>query len=182
AVEVKYDNLIISDPEVWQEREHIGDICWTRRTFRELLLTADENFKKLGKSNGKRSELMQQMKLFRKRQIPFDIELEKTSDEICEILVDAHLNLDEDLIEIMEEDNGINDAEINSFGKEADLIISRFLNKDVDTFVNDLDEIIEDSLEEDSEKEDNQNVVEKEKETNIEWDPIAAADDIVNNL
>jgi hypothetical protein len=24
AVEVKYNNLIISDPEVWQEREHIG--------------------------------------------------------------------------------------------------------------------------------------------------------------
>ncbi|CAI2193389.1 7954_t:CDS:1, partial [Funneliformis geosporum] len=24
AVEVKYDNLIINDPEVWQERECIG--------------------------------------------------------------------------------------------------------------------------------------------------------------
>ena len=93
-----------------------------------------------------------------------------------------HLNLDEDLIEIMEEDNDINDTEVNSFGEEDDLIISRLLNLDADTFVNDLDEIIEDSLEEDLEKEDNQNVVEKEKETDIEWDPIAAADDIVNNL
>ncbi|CAI2186510.1 4946_t:CDS:2 [Funneliformis geosporum] len=120
----------------------------------------------MGKSNRKRSELMQQMKLFYKCQIPFDIELgktelpisyiEKTSDEICEILVNAHLNLDEDLIEIIEEDNGINDAEINSF-----------------------DKIIKDSLEEDSEKEDNQNVVEKEKETDIKWDPIAAADEHV---
>ena len=52
--------------------------------------------------------------------------------------------------------------------KEDDLIISRFLNLDEDAFVNDLDEIIEDSLEEDSEEEDNQNVVEKEKETDIE--------------
>ncbi|CAI2187654.1 11873_t:CDS:2, partial [Funneliformis geosporum] len=99
----------------------------------------------MGKSNRKRSELMQQMKLFYKCQIPFDIEL-----------VNAHLNLDEDLIEIIEEDNGINDAEINSF-----------------------DKIIKDSLEEDSEKEDNQNVVEKEKETDIKWDPIAAADEHV---
>ncbi|CAG8707449.1 15036_t:CDS:2, partial [Funneliformis mosseae] len=67
----------------------------------------------------------------------------------------------------MEADNDISDTEVNSFGEEDDLIISRFLNLD------------EDSLEEDSaEEEDNQNLVEKEKETDIEWDPIAAADDI----
>src|SRR5688572_32591181 len=44
---------------------------------------------------------------------------------ICEILVDVHLNLDEDLIEIMEEDNDIDDTEVNSFGEEDDLVISR---------------------------------------------------------
>ena len=64
---------------------------------------------------------------------------------------------------MMEEDNDINDTEVNLFGEEDDLIISRLLNLDADTFVNDLDEIIEDSLEEDSEKENNQNVVEKKK-------------------
>ncbi|CAG8630034.1 1021_t:CDS:2 [Funneliformis mosseae] len=54
---------------------------------------------------------------------------------------------------------------------------------DEGAFVNDLNEIIEDSLEEDSaEEEDNQYVVKKEKETDIEWDLITATDDIVNNL
>ena len=249
----------------------ILDICWVQGTFRKLLLTANEIFEKLGKSNRERNELMHQMKLFCKRQILFDIELgktelpiswwifmkdnfnkgedylvqlaskllsvmthaagceriwsnlgwlyskrrnrlglskvenmyklsayyhahakqelpyysiKKTSDEICEILVNAHLNPDEDLIEIMEEDiNDTDDTEVNSFGEEDDLIISGFLNLDADAFINNLDEIIEDSLEEDLEEEQDQNVVEKDKEINMEeWDPVAEADDIVNNM
>ena len=63
------------------------------------------------------------------------------------------------------------------------MIISKLLNLDADIFVNNLDEIIEDSLEENLEGERNiQNVVEKENDTNIEWDPIAEAEKIVNSM
>ena len=63
------------------------------------------------------------------------------------------------------------------------MIISGFLNLDADAFINNLDEIIEDSLEEDLEEEQDQNVVEKDKKINMEeWDPVAEADDIVNNM
>jgi hAT family C-terminal dimerisation region len=230
-------------------------------------LTADEIFKKIGKSDDERRELMYQMKLYRKRQIPFDIKLgkdelpinwwfsiednfpkgedylvqlatkllsvtphaagceriwsklgwiygkrrnrlgldkvenmyklssyyhshakqelpyysmEKTSDQICEILVNAHLYPDEDLIDTMEEDiDDISDTEVDSYGEEDNLIISRVLNLNADEFINDLDEIIEDSsLEENSvEKQNN-----TQNEVNIEWDPIAEADNIVNSM
>ena len=40
-------------------------------------MTAVEIFAKMGKSNIARSDLMHQMKLFRTRQAPFDIELGK---------------------------------------------------------------------------------------------------------
>ena len=63
---------------IFKKNFFILDICWARRTFRDLLLTADEIFKKMGKSNSERSELMHQMKLFRTRQIPFDINLGNT--------------------------------------------------------------------------------------------------------
>jgi hypothetical protein len=229
------------------------------------LLTADKIFEKMGKSNSARRELMHQMKLYRTRQIPFDIDLgstelpiswwismednfnegedylvqlatklysvtphaagcervwsnlgwvygkrrnrlglnkvenmyklsayynahakqelpyysiEKTSDEICEILVDAHLNPDEDFIEILED---ANDIEVISFDEEDNLTIGSILNLDASSFINNLDEIVEDSLDEDLEEE--QDNVEKEMEMNIdgEWDPIAEADDIVNS-
>ena len=41
-------------------------------------MTADKIFEKMGKSNSARKELMYQMKLFRKREKPFDIELGDT--------------------------------------------------------------------------------------------------------
>ncbi|CAG8716140.1 4839_t:CDS:1, partial [Funneliformis mosseae] len=94
--------------------------------------------------------------------------IEKTSEEICEILVNTHLNPDEDLIKIMDDDNDIN-TEVNSFGEKSDLIIGNTLNLDADVFINNLDKIIENSLEENLEGERNiQNVVEKENDTNIE--------------
>ncbi|CAG8633092.1 13238_t:CDS:2 [Funneliformis mosseae] len=82
----------------------------------------------------------------------------------------------------MDDDNDI-DTEVNSFGEESDLIISNTLNLDADVFINNLDKIIEDSLEENLEGERNiQNVVEKENDINIEWDPIAEAEKIVNSI
>ena len=47
------------------------------RNFSRTLLTANQIFEKMGKSNDERRELMYQMKLYRKRQMPFDIELGK---------------------------------------------------------------------------------------------------------
>ena len=52
-----------------------------------------------------------------KQELPY-YSIEKTSDKICEILVNVHLNLDDDLIEIIEEDNDINDTNVNSFGED----------------------------------------------------------------
>jgi hypothetical protein len=46
---------------------------WAHGTFRELLLSADNIFKKMGKSNISRRELLYQMKLYRTREPPFDI-------------------------------------------------------------------------------------------------------------
>ena len=40
--------------------------CWARGTFRDLLLTADEIFMKMGKNNSERKELMYQMKKYHK--------------------------------------------------------------------------------------------------------------------
>ncbi|GBB85293.1 hypothetical protein RclHR1_11850008 [Rhizophagus clarus] len=54
------------------------EICWTRGTFQNLLITADEIFEKIGKSKSARKELMHQMKKYRTHQVPFDIELEDT--------------------------------------------------------------------------------------------------------
>ena len=109
--------------------------------------------------------------------------VEKTTDEIYEILVNAHLNPDEDLIEIMEEGIEVDDTEANSSGEEDELIISNFLNLDASSFIDNLDEIIEDSLFEYSEEEvQDVQVDENEKEIDIEWDPVAEADDIVNNM
>ena len=71
--------------------------------------------------------------------------VEKTTDEIYEILVNAHLNPDEDLIEIMEEGIEVDDVEANSSGEE-ELIISNFLNLDASSFIDNLGEIIEDRI------------------------------------
>ncbi|GBB85292.1 hypothetical protein RclHR1_11850007 [Rhizophagus clarus] len=54
------------------------EICWTRGTFQNLLITADEIFEKIGKSKSARKELMYQMKKYHTRQVLFDIELGDT--------------------------------------------------------------------------------------------------------
>ncbi|PKY58595.1 hypothetical protein RhiirA4_512977 [Rhizophagus irregularis] len=54
------------------------EICWARGLFRDLLMVADEIFMKMGKKNAERKELMHQMKQYRKREKPFDIEIGDT--------------------------------------------------------------------------------------------------------
>ena len=48
---------------------------WARGTFRNLLLEADELFMKMGKTNTERRGLMHQMRQYRKREEPFDVEI-----------------------------------------------------------------------------------------------------------
>ena len=109
-----------------------------------------------------------------KQELPY-YSIEKTSDQICEILVNAHLYPDEDLIDTMEEniDDTSSDTEMDSYGEEDDLLISRVLNLNANVFIKDS------SLEEQNNI---QNAVEIENEVNIEWDPIAKADNIVNSI
>ncbi|PKB96716.1 hypothetical protein RhiirA5_385157 [Rhizophagus irregularis] len=222
------------------------EICWTRGTFRNLLMTADEIFKKMGRSNYARKELMHQMKLFCKCEKPFDVELGdteflttwwisiedsfpegedylvqlalkllsitphvagcervwsnlgwlygkrrnrlglnkiesmhklsayyhahakqelpyygigNTNEEIRNILVDAHLNPGDDLIEVIDDDYESDDIEARIFDEEDDLIISRELNLDANAFIKDLDEIIEDSDNIDMEEENIQDIL-----------------------
>ncbi|CAB4404603.1 unnamed protein product [Rhizophagus irregularis] len=53
------------------------EICWARGLFRDLLMVADEIFMKMGEKNAERKELMHQMKQYRKREKPFDIEIDE---------------------------------------------------------------------------------------------------------
>ncbi len=169
-------------------------------------MTADEIFKKMGKTNIARKELMHQMKLYRSREKPFDIELGATehpttwwvSMEDCfskgeDYLVQLALKLlsvtphaagcervypDEDLIEFIDDDN---DTEIRSiFDEEDSLKISDVLNLDAEEFIKDLDEIIEDSLEEIDD--DIQDILEPEVTSDIDWDPATEIDNIVDDM
>jgi hypothetical protein len=231
-------------------------------------LTADDIFKNMGKTNYERKELMHQMKLYRTRQKPFDIDLGdsefpitwwssmednfskekdylvqlalklysvtphaagcervwsslgwlygkrrnrlelnkienmyklasyyhahakqelpyysigKSSEEVCDVIIDAHLNLDDDLIEIIDNVYDIDNTKIND--EEEDLVISKVLNLDAEVFIESLDEVIEDSeiLEEDIQSVDEpENEVEVEENEN--WDPAAEADGIIDNM
>jgi hypothetical protein len=231
-------------------------------------LTADDIFKNMGKTNYERKELMHQMKLYRTRQKPFDIDLSdsefpitwwssmednfskekdylvqlalklysvtphaagcervwsslgwlygkrrnrlelnkienmyklasyyhahakqelpyysigKSSEEVCDVIIDAHLNLDDDLIEIIDNVYDIDNTKIND--EEEDLVISKVLNLDAEVFIESLDEVIEDSeiLEEDIQSVDEpENEVEFEENEN--WDPAAEADGIIDNM
>lgn len=230
-------------------------------------MTADGIFEKMGKSKSARKELMHQMKKYRTRQEPFDIELGntefpttwwlsmednfpkgedylvqlalklfsitphaagcervwstlgwlygkrrnrlglnkienmyklsaychahakqelpyysigKSSEEMHDIIVDAYLNLDDDLIETMEE--YIDNTE-GVFDVSDELILSSVLNLDADVFIKNLDEIIEDS-ENSMEEEyvDIQNADEMQNENDIDWDPAAEADGIIDSM
>ncbi len=245
-------------------------ICWVRGTFRNLLLLADDIFMKMGKKNSERKELMYQMRKYRKREMPFDIEVgedetpddwwssiedsfpenedylvqlalklfsvtphaagceriwsslgwiygkrrtrlglnkienmyklsayyhanakkelpyysvEKSAEEIHQIFIDAHLNPDQDLLELEDDlPDYYNEEEEIVIGEEEELDLDKILN--LDAFINTLEDIIEDSI--DSIEEENNEVEEpmneNENNNDIEWDPAAEADEIVDTV
>ncbi|CAB4413287.1 unnamed protein product [Rhizophagus irregularis] len=222
------------------------EICWAQGLFRDLLMVADEIFMKMGKKNAERKELMHQMKQYRKREKPFDIEIgdtetpytwwfsiedsfpkdedylvqlalklfsitphaagcervcllpckcekelpyygtEKSTEEIHQILTDAHLNPDQDLLELEDDllDYYNNEEEI-VIGEEEELDIDNILN--LDAFVGTLGDIIEDSIDSIGEEiQDNDRVDVPMNGNNenddIEWDPAAEADEIANTM
>ena len=110
-----------------------------------------------------------------KRELPY-YGAGKTVDEIYDILIDANLNPDEELIDFSDNVQDI-DEEIIPFDKEEDdLIIDNVLN--LDTFIENLDEIIEDNIDEEVYAEsDYQSVT---QESDIEWNPDTEADRIVD--
>ncbi|CAG8628466.1 16073_t:CDS:2 [Rhizophagus irregularis] len=245
------------------------EICWARGLFRDLLMIADEIFMKMGKNKAERKELMHQMKQYRIREKPFDIEMgdtetpytwwfsiedsfpkdedylvqlalklfsvtphaagcervwsslgwiygkrrtrlglnkvenmyklsayyhanvkkelpyygiEKSTEEIHQILIDAHLNPDQDLLELEDEllDYYNNEEEI-VIGEEEELNIDNIL--DLDAFVDTLGDIIEDSIDSvEDEIQDNRVDVPMNENDDIEWDPAAEADEIINTM
>src|SRR6266511_2673003 len=104
-----------------------------------------------------------------KQELPY-YGIGKISEEIHNILVDAHLNPDEDLIEFIDDDN---DTEIRSiFDEEDSLKISDVLNLDAEEFIKDLDEIIEDS----------QDILEPEVTSYIDWYPVTEIENRVDDM
>ncbi|GET04509.1 hypothetical protein GLOIN_2v1867436 [Rhizophagus clarus] len=77
-----------------------------------------------------------------KQELPY-YNIEKSNEEVHDIIVDAHLNLDDDLIETMEEEYV--DSNTRVLDENNELILNNVLNLDAEVFINSLDEIIEDS-------------------------------------
>ncbi|CAB5369115.1 unnamed protein product [Rhizophagus irregularis] len=79
-----------------------------------------------------------------KKELPY-YGTEKSTEEIHQILTDAHLNPDQDLLELEDDllDYYNNEKEI-VIGEEEELDIDNFLN--LDAFVGTLSDIIEDSI------------------------------------
>jgi hypothetical protein len=109
----------------------------------------------------------------------------KSSDEIRDTLVNTHLNSDKDLIEFFSDLNDNQDNnKVSVFSKEDELEIGSILNLDEPIFVEDLDEIIHNTVEETNVE--GEELVIQESGTKIGqvendlWDPKAAADEIVN--
>ena len=117
-----------------------------------------------------------------KKELPY-YSVEKSSEEIHQIFIDAYLNPDQDLLDELDDlpNNYYNDEEENAIGEEEELGLDKILN--LDEFINTLEDIIEDSVDsiegEDNEEEEPTG----ENENNdFEWDPAAEADEIVNNM
>ncbi|GBB84921.1 hypothetical protein RclHR1_01150025 [Rhizophagus clarus] len=106
----------------------------------------------------------------------------KSNEKVHDIIVDAHLNLDDDLIETMEEEYV--DSNTDVFDESNELILSNVLNLDAEVFINSLDEIIEDNENSMEEKYvDIQDVDEMiENEYDIDWDPATEADEIIDSM
>jgi hypothetical protein len=111
-----------------------------------------------------------------KKELPY-YGTEKSTEEIHQILTDAHLNPDQDLLELEDDllDYYNNEEEI-VIGEEEELYIDNALN--LDAFVDTLGDIIEDSIEEEIQDNDRVDVPMNENNENdeIEWDPAAEAE------
>jgi len=114
-----------------------------------------------------------------KKELPY-YSVGKSADEIHNILIDVHLNPDEDLLELVDDlHDYYNDAEETIINEEEELELDKILN--LDEFVNSLEDIIEDSNLEDNNK--SEDLTEENQNNNdIIWDPAAKADNIVNNM
>src|SRR5436305_12382828 len=107
----------------------------------------------------------------------------KSVDEIHQILIDAYLNSDEDLLELADDfPEYYNNEEEIVIREEEELNLDKILN--LNEFVNTLEDIIEDSLEEENNEEEvpMEEIQESENENDIVWDPAAEADKIVNAM
>ena len=96
----------------------------------------------------------------------------------------AHLNPNDDLIELVDDINEIDNVE-DSFEENDELTIDKVLNLDANVFVKNLDKIIDDSEDISMEEElyyDIQDTDRPENEIDVEWDSIAEADEIVNTI
>jgi len=111
-----------------------------------------------------------------KKELPY-YSVEKSAKEIHQIFIDAHLNPDQDLLELEDDlPDYYNEEEEIVIGEEEELDLDKILN--LDAFINTLEDIIEDSI--DSIEEENNEVEEpmdeNENNNDIEWDPAAEAD------
>ena len=118
-----------------------------------------------------------------KKELPY-YSIGKSAEEVHEILVNAHLNPDEELFELIDDlpsyyNNVEGEVLIN---EEEELGIDNILNLDV--FVNTLEDIIEDSYysPEGSDNETQQTDTTENDDNDIEWDPVAAANEIMNTM
>ena len=117
-----------------------------------------------------------------KKELPY-YGVGKSTEEIREILIDAHLNPDEDLLEL-EDDSPDNNSstEVGVISEEGELIINNIVN--LDALTNTLGELIEDSLEiripRNNEAGNSMDCTTVDND--IVWDPDAEADGIINNM
>ncbi len=104
-----------------------------------------------------------------KKELPY-YGAEKSAEEIHQILIDAHLYPDEDLLELVDDLPDYYDAEEIVINEEEELEMDNILN--LDEFVNTLEDIIEDSnFEEDNEAEDLAEESQEKNNNDITWDP-----------
>jgi hypothetical protein len=119
-----------------------------------------------------------------KKELPY-YSIEKSTEEIHQILVDAYLNPDQDLLELEDDllDYYDNEEEM-VIEEEEELDVDKNLN--LDAFIDTLGDIIEDSIDSiEEEVQDNNRVdipMDENEKSDIEWDPAVEADEIVNNM
>jgi hypothetical protein len=100
-----------------------------------------------------------------KQELPY-YSIEKSSEEVHDIIIDTYLNLDDDLIKTIEKEY-IDNTEV-VFDKSNELLLNNVLDLDAEVFIRNLDEIIEDSEDMEEEYFDIQNVDEMENENDID--------------